>query len=260
VAYLNDICDRLGMDTMTGGNITAFAIEAYKRGKIDFDIDYGQTERIAELLRLIAYRQGVGEILAEGVRSAAKILNMEDIAVHVKGLEPGGYDPRVLKGIGLQYAVSSRGACHMRGTIHAAELGGLIAPETIEGKTELFIENENRDVLFDSLILCRFFRSFYTWEELADIVKATMGLDWKREDLEKTARYITTQARIFNVREGVTIKDDTLPRRFFEEPLGPERKLITSDELNTMRDQYYAIHGWDENGIPNYEQTNRLKR
>ena len=251
VAYLNDICDRLGIDTMTAGNVTAFAIEARKRGKIDFEIDYGQTEQIAQLLRMISAREGIGDILAEGVKKAAEVWGLEEIAVHVKGLEPGGYDPRALKGIGLQYAVSSRGACHMRGTVHAAELSGQIDPDIIEGKAEVFVENENLDALFDSFILCRFFRSIYLWDEMAELIKATMGLEWDRSDLERTAKYITTQARLFNTREGISKKDDTLPGRFFNEPLGPDGKTFTEAEFNQMREEYYNIHGWNKDGVPN---------
>lgn len=250
VNYLNDLCDRLGIDTMTAGNVTAFAIEAVKRGKLDFDIDYGQTERIAELMRLIVRREGVGDILADGVRLAAEKLGLENIAIHVKGLEPGGYDPRVLKGIGLQYAVASRGACHMRGTVHSAELSGLIAPDAVEGKTNVFVENENKDALFDSLIFCRFFRSIYTPDDLSDVLKGTMGLDWRQADFDRATMHITTQARRFNVREGISRKDDTLPNRFFDEPLEPNGKKIVREEFDGMVGEYYAIHGWDENGIP----------
>ena len=250
VAYLNDLCDRLGIDTMTAGNVTAFAIEAKKRGKIDYDIDYGQTEKIAQLLKLIAYREGIGDVLADGVRQAARHLDLDDLAVHVKGLEPAGFDPRVLKGMGLAYAVSSRGACHLRGTFYKAELSGQISPDAIEGKAKLYIDYEDRSVLFDSLILCRFFRDLIGWEELADVIRATMGLGFKKEELEKIAHHITTQARLFNTREGVTKKDDTLPARFFNEPLGQEGKLIKEDELSKMVEEYHYLHGWDKEGIP----------
>ena len=250
VAYLNDLCDRLGVDTMTAGNVTAFAIEAKKRGKIDYDIDYGQTEKIAELLKLIASRQGIGEVLAGGVRKAARALDLDDLAVHVKGLEPAGFDPRVLKGMGLAYAVSSRGACHLRGTFYKAELSGQISPEAIEGKARLYIDYEDRSVLFDSLILCRFFRDLIGWGELGDIVMATMGLKLKKGDLAEIARHITTQTRAFNIREGITKKDDTLPMRFFREPLSREGKSITQDELNRMVEEYYSLRGWDKEGVP----------
>lgn len=253
VAYLNDLCDRLGMDTMTAGNVTAFAIEAKKRGKIDYDIDYGQAEKIAGLLKLIACREGIGDLLAEGVREAARRLNLDDLAIHVKGLEPAGFDPRILKGMGLAYAVSSRGACRLRGTFYKAELSGEIQADTIKGKAKLYIDYEDRSVLFDSLILCRFFRDLIGWEELADIIKATMGLSLKKEDLEKTANHITTQTRVFNLREGITSKDDTLPGRFFKESMGEEGKIIKEEELNKMVGEYYQLRGWDSMGVPKEE-------
>lgn len=249
VAYINDLCDRLGMDTMTAGNITSFAIEAYKMGKSDFAIDYGQVEKMAELLTLIACQKGVGQIFAKGVRGAAKELGLEDIAIHVKGLEPAGFDPRVLKGMGLAYAISSRGACHLRGTFYKAEISGQIAPDAIEGKAQLLIEYEDRAALFDSLILCRFFRDFIKWDELGMIIEAITGLKLSHEELAVKANHITTQARLFNLREGITHKDDCLPKRFFE-PLADSGKVITEDELNSMVQDYYQFRGWNEKGIP----------
>jgi aldehyde:ferredoxin oxidoreductase len=250
VAYINDLCDRLGMDTMTAGNVTAFAVEAYKRKKSDFEIDYGQAEKIVELLKLVAYQKGIGKIFAKGVRKAAKILGMEDIAVHVKGLEPAGFDPRVLKGMGLAYAVSSRGGCHLRGTFYKAELSGQIPPDAIEGKAELFVDYEDRSALFDCLIICRFFRDFIKWDELSTIIEVTAGVKLNKEELACIANHVTTQTRMFNIREGITYKDDTLPKRFFREPLEDSCKILREDELNQMVQEYYKLRGWDEKGRP----------
>ena len=185
VAWLNVICDRLGFDTMSAGNISAFAIEAYKRGKIDFEIDYNQPDRIAELYDLIAQNKGVGKIFGKGIKQAAKELGLEDIAIHVKGLEPAGFDPRVLKGMGLAYGTSPRGACHLTATFYKPELAGIIAPDAIEGKAEMFIQWENRMTIFDTLILCRFFRDFVQWEDLTTIIEATTGTTYTEEKLEK---------------------------------------------------------------------------
>ena len=104
------------MDTITAGNMAAFAIEASKRKRIDEKLNYGDADGVAEILNKIAYRKGVGRILSEGVRFAAEAWGMEEEAIHVKGLEPAGFDPRVLKGMGLAYATSDRGACHLRAT------------------------------------------------------------------------------------------------------------------------------------------------
>ena len=142
IAYLNDICDRLGMDTISAGNLAAFAIEAARQGKIDYDIDYNEPDKIANLLKDMAYRRGIGKILSQGIKAAAKEWGMEDQAIHVKGLEPAGYDPRVLKGMGLAYGSSPRGACHLRATFYKPELTKMIDPDQIEGKAEMFARSE----------------------------------------------------------------------------------------------------------------------
>ncbi len=202
VAYLNDLCDRLGLDTMSAGNVSAFAVEAFQRGKTDFPIHYNEPDRVAALLRLVANRSGIGALFADGVRGAAERLGMEDIAIHVKGLEPGGFDPRVLKGMGLSYATSARGACHLRGTFYKAELSGEIAKDQIEGKAKLHIDYEDRAALFDSLILCRFFRDFILWDEIAALVQASTGMSLGRAELEALANRITQQTRLFNLPGG----------------------------------------------------------
>ena len=160
IAYVNDICDRLGMDTISAGNLCAFTIEAAKRGKINYEIDYGDVDDIAGLLKKISIREGIGDVLAQGIRFAAQQWGLEEIAIHVKGLEPAGYDRRVLKGMGLAYATSDRGACHLRATFYIPELRDMIDPNMIEGKAELFIDFEDRLTIFDLLILCRFSGTF----------------------------------------------------------------------------------------------------
>ena len=257
VAYLNDLCDRLGIDTMTAGNVTAFAIEAARRGRLDFSIDYGQTGRIADLLQLIATQEGVGKVLSQGVRAAGQELGLEDLAVHVKGMEPGGFDPRALKGMGLAYAISSRGACHLRGTFYKAELSGQIDAATTEGKARLFVDYEGRAVLSDSLILCRFFRDMIGWKELSTLISATAGMSLNQEELASFASRINTWTRIFNVREGISRKDDTLPDHFFENPL-PDGRIMSREELAFMLDEYYALHGWDREGRPSARQIEEV--
>ena len=250
IIFLNDICNRLGMDTITSGNLAAFSIEASRRGKIREELDYGNASAIASLLHKIARREGIGAVLAEGIRHAAKEWDLEDLAIHVKGMEPAGYDPRVLKGMALAYATSDRGACHARTTVFKAELSGMIAPETIEGKAEVLIDFEDRLTLMDSLILCRFYRDLYHWEELARIIKITTGFDLDKEGLRKIAANIRNAARIFNLREGIRREDDTLPRRFFEEGIGTQNHVITREELEIMKDDYYRLRGWNGEGEP----------
>ena len=240
IAWLNVLCDKLGLDTMSAGNISAFAIEAHQRGKLDFAIDYNQPDRMAQLFELIAHNQGVGQTLGRGIKHAAQQLDLEDLAIHVKGLEPAGFDPRVLKGMGLTYAVAARGACHLRGTFYKAELSGQMDKNQIEGKAELMIDYEDRCALFDSLILCRFFRDLVGWDELTAIIHATTGLALNKDDLTILANNITQQSRQYNTREGLGPAADTLPKRFLTEPTA-EGATLTAAELDTMVQEYNEI-------------------
>jgi aldehyde:ferredoxin oxidoreductase len=250
ILHLNDICDRLGMDTITAGNLVAFTIEASKRGAIDYQIEYGDAQAAADLLYKISDKEDIGAVLAEGIVTASRAWGLEDVAIHVKGLEPAGYDPRVLKGIGLAYATSDRGACHLRTTFYKPELSGVIDPDTVESKAELLVEYEDRLTLYDSLILCRFFRDMVLWDDLKTIVEATMGLIKSKEELRNIASNITDETRMFNIRQGITAKDDRLPPRFFMEPVGPDRKVITEQQMDRMLKEYYSCRGWDQKGMP----------
>lgn len=244
IAYLNDICDRLGMDTITAGNVTAFAIAAHKKGKIDFAIDYGEVDRIAELLRMIAYRQGIGDLLAEGVRFAAKELGFEEMSIQVKGLELPAFDPRYLKGMGLGFAISDRGACHLRTTFYKPELAGLIPPNQIEGKAALLLEYEDRLTIYDTLILCRFFRDLFFWDELGQIVKGTLGYDFRENDLRQISKNIALTIREFNLREGMKPGEDFLPEHFFKHALGKNRLVLKDEEFTRLVRDYYELRGY----------------
>ena len=246
IMYLNDLCDRLGIDTITAGNLAGFTIEASKRKAIGEKIDYGDVDGIAALLHKITRKEGIGTVLAEGIKHASNEWGLEDLAIHVKGLEPPGYEPRVLKGMGLGYATSDRGACHLRATFYKPELAGIIAPDQIEGKAELFIEYEDRLTIFDALIVCRFFRDLYLWEELSAIVYASTGLELNESQLRGIASNIANRVREFNLREGMTREDEMLPRRFLEEELEDSGKVLPRDEFETMLSDYYRLRKWSE--------------
>jgi aldehyde:ferredoxin oxidoreductase len=250
IAHLNDICDRLGMDTISAGNLAALTIEASRRGNIRYRIDYGEVDRIAELLEDIAYGRGIGATLAKGIVVAAGAFGMSDDAIHVKGLEPAGYDPRVLKGMGLAYGTSDRGACHLRATFYKPELAKMIDPDQIAGKSEMFVEWEDRLTIFDSLILCRFYRDLYQWDDLAVMIRAATGLDLDRERMKSIARSISDNTRRFNIREGLTSEEDKLPKRFSTEVLPETGKLITEEQMQQLLADYYQARGWDEMGRP----------
>ena len=249
IAYLNDLCDRLGLDTISAGNLCAFTMEAATRKKIDHPIQYGDADGVADLLQKITRREGIGDILAEGIVHASKVWGLEDIAVHVKGLEPAGYDPRTLKGMGLAYATSDRGACHLRTTFFRPELSGLIAPDAIKGKAAMLIDYEDRLNLFDALILCRFYRDLYLWEELGKVIQLVTGKPFSKEELGKVASRIADMTRAFNIREGLKPEHDRLPQRLHRESL-PSGQHLSEDELQFMIDEYYRLRGWDKNGVP----------
>lgn len=249
IAFLNDICDRMGMDTISAGNLAAFTIEAVKRGKVDYDIEYGDSDKIARLVQDIANREGIGDVLANGIVHAAKEWGLEDLAIHVKGMEPAGYDPRVLKGMGLAYGTSPRGACHLRTTFYKPELSGMIAADTVQGKAEMLIDFEDRLTIFDTLILCRFYRDLYPWEELQKVIELVTGLDASKESLRTRAAAISVMTRRFNLREGLTIENDRLPKRFLKEAL-PSGHSLSSEEMDHMLGDYYRLRGWDEQGVP----------
>ncbi len=248
IIYLNDICDRLGMDTISAGNLAGLTIEASRQGRIGYRIDYGDVDAIAQLLADIAARRDIGDLLARGIRVAAEAWGMGDQAIHVKGLEPAGYDPRVLKGMGLAYGSSDRGACHLRATFYKPELAGIVDPEKIEGKAAVFAEWEDRLTLFDTLILCRFYRDLYQWDQLGAIIKCTTGLDLDTRRMRQIAAAVTDNARRFNLREGLKPLDDMLPSRFYREVLPESGKNITEEQMKRMMADYYAARGWDKNG------------
>ncbi len=250
IIYLNDLCDRLGIDTVTAGNLAAFTIEASKRRVITETYRYGNANDVALIIEKIARREGIGALLAEGIRTVSKAWGLEDLAVHVKGLEPAGYEPRVLKGMGLAYATSDRGACHMRSSFYQAELTGKIAPDAIEGKAELFVAYEDFLTFFDTLILCRFYKDLLTWDHLSDMIRGITGRALSREALRKIAIAVTDATRFFNLRCGVTKESDKLPKRFFRETLGEGSHTLTRADMEKMLTDYYRLRGWDEDGVP----------
>jgi aldehyde:ferredoxin oxidoreductase len=250
IAYLNHLCDRLGVDTITAGNICALAMEATARGKrAAGSIAYGDVDGAANLIKKMASRDGIGNVLADGIKAAAGHWKVEELAVHVKGMEPAGYDPRVLKGMGLTFATSPRGACHLRTTFYKPELAGLIPPDQVEGKAEMLVDYEDRLNIFDTMVLCRFYRDLYTWEELEKTIHLVTGENVTIEKLREIAASIATMTKTFNLREGFTPEDDKLPRRIHEETL-PSGHSLTISEMDTMLKDYYRLRGWNEQGMP----------
>ena len=263
ILYLNDLCDRWGIDTISAGNIAAFAVEAGLKGKLSAAPGYGDADSIAAFLQSVVEGTGEGVIFESGIREAARTLGMEDFAVHVKGLEPAGYDPRVLKGMGLAYATSDRGACHLRTTFYKPELSGMIDPGQIKGKARMFVDFEDRLNIYDCLIFCRFYRDLIQWEELITIIHLLTGERYGVAELRAIAGRVQNITRLFNLREGATRADDMLPDRLLKEPINEGKNIITREELDQLLNDYYLLRGWDHNGIPpqginNFELMRRI--
>jgi len=126
----------------------------------------------------------------------------------------------------------------------------MIDKDQVEGKAELFIDFEERLALHDILIVCRFYRDLYMWDELSEIIEATTSMKMKKSDIKRTASYVIDLTRRFNIREGLTEKDDNLPSRFFDEPLGKEKKVLRRDDFKRMLGDYYHLRGWSKQGVP----------
>ena len=252
IAHLNDLCDRLGMDTITTGSLVALVMEAGHRGIIDEGIEYGDAIKAEELIRDMAAKRGLGAVLAEGVKRASHKLGVSGLAVHVKGLDLPGYDPRLLKGMSLAYGTSSRGACHLRATYYVAELTGK-SPDDPRDKVRDFIDYEDRLTLFDSIIMCKFYRDLIPWEDIKKCITALTGVDYTLDQLREIAGRIATAARAFNYREGMDMRYDYLPERLYMEKV-KDRGVSREEHLRMLR-EYYRQRGWSQEGEPKKDKS-----
>jgi aldehyde:ferredoxin oxidoreductase len=249
VLFLHEECNRLGLDTMSSGNLVSLAMKATETGRRDDGPVPGDAAAISTLLAGIARRDTeLGNLLSRGIRGAAKALGMEDQAIHVKGMEPAGYDPRSLRGMALAYATSPRGACHLRATFYKPILAGMVKDTDARGTAEVFVDFEDRMFLYDCLIMCRFYRDFMTWDDLAAVTSELGGEEIDIPALQALAGELLTRVRRLNFAMGLTAADDTLPKRFFTEGLD-DKPPIGERELGDWLDAYFDLRGWPE-GVP----------
>jgi len=251
------LCDRLGMDTISAGATVAFAMECAERGLLTAPgLRFGNGPALLATLRRIAGREGLGDLLAEGTRLAAARIGGEapNFAPHVKGLEIPGYEPRALQTMALGFAVGSRGPDHNRSGAYEADFSA--RADRLHGSADsarLAVETEDRAALIDSMILCKFLRGVFSdlFVEGADLLRAVTGWDMTAPELRTTAERIVTAKKLFNVREGWTPAEDTLPRRILSEALpaaeGPGARL-PAVRLKEMVAAYYRERGWTDDG------------
>jgi len=256
----NEICNELGLDTISTGNVIGFAMECFEKGiigekDIGYNLNWGNHKAMMKLIHDIAYRNKFGNYLADGTKRIAGKLGVEDIAIQVKGLELPVYDPRVTWGMGLAYATSSRGGCHMRSFTPTTELNGLGGgPQSIEGKAEFVVNDQNLRALYEATGQCFTSTAAVTPEFYAELINAVTGLQLTEDDLYIIGERIYNMERLLAKQEGISRKDDTLPGRLFNEEVknGPHAGIkLPKDEFEKMLDNYYSIRGWDlENGFP----------
>ena len=259
ISACNDYSDRMGMDCESASHAIALAIDAYQMGKFDpgFELKYGDRECVMRLLKMISTRTGVGDLLAEDLRTVEKGLKMEDHAIQVKNLGVGGYDPRVMKGTALSYMVNERGGCYQKGFMIMVDLFELADPMSYDDeKVDLLIEREDLSIIMDSFVICRFFGDSFDMEDCAKALEVLTGEAYGAEELTKISRRIQSILRLWDVREGIDRKDDYLPKRCYEEPVpdGPAKGAVANrEEEDRWLDMYYEKRGWDENGRPREE-------
>jgi aldehyde:ferredoxin oxidoreductase len=273
------LADELGLDTMSAGVAIGFAMELFEKGLLSaadtggLKLTFGNHEAMMTLLRLMAFREGIGDILADGTKAAAKKIGKgaEKYAMHVKGLELPAYDVRGAKAHGLNYATSYTGADHNRGYAFQ-EIFGIPVPYAVdrfavEGKGKLTKWNQDlRSATCDAPTMCAFLLDMavpaIAAQNTADLMEAVTGLKYSPEEILKVGERMNNVARAFNVREGFTRDDDTLPERLMTEPLkagASKGQVISKDDLNQMLDEYYTERGWDlRTGAPTRQKLAEL--
>ena len=260
-----ELVNYYGMDAISAGVIVGFAMDCYENGilsKKDLDgieANFGNSEALLQLLEKMGKREGIGDILADGVRSAGEKIGKgaEKLAQHIKGLEVTGYDLRCLKTAALGFAVSFRGADHNRHGAYAFDVKGKVDRLKAEkGRGKMVRDMENLYALIDSFIVCKFSRGTY-YKGLSDMAKLftlVTGIEITSKELDKSGARIITLARLINIREGLGRKDDTLPWKVMNVPIpdeGPvEGAVVKQKELDLLLDDYYVSRGWTLKGVP----------
>ena len=266
-------CDAVGMDTISAGGTVAWAMECFERGILTLadtdglDLRFGNAEALLPCLEAIATRSGnLGRLLSEGTMVAADTVGQgsDAWAMHVKGLEMPGYEPRSLQTMALALAVSTRGACHNRSSAYEADFSNLVnRMEADTRRGRITADGEDFSAVLDSLIWCKFLRKAFDdfWDESADSLNLITGWDVRPEELKRAGERINNLKKLFNIREGWTRADDTLPERVLTEPLpdGAAAGVGLSDgDLQMMVSAYYRARGWNQDGTIPDDKLNEL--
>ena len=267
------ICDEMGMDTISAGGTIAWAMECFENGVLTasdmggVDLRFGDGEAVLSLLEMIAERRGLGDVLAEGSRRAASTVGggTDEWAMHVKGLEMPGYEPRSLKTMALALSVSTRGACHNRSSAYEADFSNRVDRLSVdEERGRITMEGEDYSAVMDSLIWCKFLRKAFDdfYGESSKIYEHLTGWSTAPEDLRLAGERINNLKKLFNIREGWTQEEDTLPPRVFQEALetGIVKGIgLTRSDLDMMIGGYYRARGWTDEGLVPEDKLEELQ-
>jgi aldehyde:ferredoxin oxidoreductase len=248
----NDVCDDMGVDTISAGDTIIWAMEMTERGVHDFGIRFGEADKMIDMVRQMATRSGVGASLADGVRVASEKFGGSDFAMQVKGLEYPQYEPRGSWGMSLSYAISDRGACHMRSYAPNAEVFEASAPPyTAEGKGQLVYDLQEFNAIKFSCCICDFWATI-SYDIMAELLTLVTGRQWTPDDMAVVGRRVINIARAWNQREGFSRAEDTVPKRVIKDALssGPAAgQKIPQEAFEDMLDQYSDVMGWSRDGI-----------
>jgi aldehyde:ferredoxin oxidoreductase len=268
-----ELCNYYGMDALSAGVVVGFTMDCHEKGILShedlggIDAHFGSVDAMLQLLEKMGKREGIGDILAEGVRVAGQKIDRgaEKLAQHIKGLEVTGYDLRCLKTAALGFAVSFRGADHNRHGAYVFDVKGKVNRLKAEkGRGKLVRDMEDVYALIDSLIVCKFARGTF-YQELPDMAKLynlVTGIEMSPEELKRSGERINTVGRLINIREGLGRKDDTLPWKVMHEPIpdeGPVKgAFVSQEELDLLLDDYYESRGWTLEGVPTTAKLKEL--
>ncbi len=258
VTKANYICNELGMDTISAGATIACAMELFETGalpekEVGRQLRFGDAEVLVDMVTKMGHREGFGNVLAEGAARVAEKYGRPDLFMGAKKQEFPAYDPRGVFGMGLQYATSNRGGCHVRGYLIAPEILGVpekADPHTLEGKAALDIAFQDLTAALDSSGVCLFITLEIGAPELLAMLKPATGFDYDMDEMMQAGERIWNLEKLFNLRAGFSKKDDTLPPRLLRDPMpaGPAKgKTVPLDE---MLSEYYRLRGWDDEGRP----------
>jgi aldehyde:ferredoxin oxidoreductase len=273
VCWVNDLCNRYGVDTISTGSAIAFAMEAYQKGIIGreeagCDLTWGNADAIVEMVKQIGEARGLGALLGKGVKRAAAELGRgtEAFAVHVKGMEVPYHDPRAYFSQATSYATGPRGACHMHGAAFVMEQGAPrpdtgVPPDVDrfanEGKGILAKLAQDKYSMTGSMVICVMLSDGMIFADYASVLEALTGEPWTAEQVAQTGERITNMQRVFSMKCGITGTDDKLPKRLLEGPKEGSHAGKIPDMAVLLPD-YYRERGWDEKGRPTAAKLEEL--